>query len=444
MMTAGQELVTQESLLLGTAERVGRIREGRMAVHLHLSRLRAHNRQESYLRIIVRMLDPLVTLNRGQLFLLSNADIVILVKDVSPADLDTYVYRVRSLFANDPLTYGTDDGGDRFFSWYDLDTDYDDFLELARRLDAEVGTRPRARDDAKPPPPLDPDGLAKILGRLEGFDLAPLVRRQSAIGFDGKSARAVFQEFFFSMGDLRQALAPETDITADPWLFRHLSRELDQRMLSAVRDMRLREPPPAASLNLNLATVLSPQFDGFEQAVAGRMGLLVEVEVVDIFADLGNFFYARDRLRERGHKLILDGLGTLALDFVDLGLCRTDFFKLVWSPDFAEGDNANRVQAAFAGLGIERVILGRCDSEAAIQWGMGLGIPTFQGRYVDAMTAAVAMARCSHAGNCTLAQCIARHGVTAGPRRAECGNHDMLDSFPAIRVPDRRPGGGGP
>lgn len=433
------ELVTQESLLLAAAERVGRIRDGRIAVHLHLSKLRPNNRQDSHLRIAMRMLDPLVQFHRAQLFLLANSDIVILCKDVRPADLDDLVYRLRALFNKDPLTYGdSGDGRDRFYDWYDLETDYDAFLALAQRLDGDSKRRERDREAAAQPA-LAPRSLHAVLSKLPGLDVAGLVRRQSAVTIAERRAEVAFQEFFISVSDLQRAVTPGINLLGNRWLFQHLTQTLDLRVLSAVTGHRLRRLPPAVSLNLNVATLYSPEFRSFEQAMAGQgVGLVVEVQAIDIFADLGGFFYARDMLRDGGHRVLLDGVSALTLQFLDLTQYDADLVKLVWSPDFLEHGLGDEVRRSLASIGVERLVLGRCDSEAAIHWGLDGGIPCFQGRYVDAMQAAVAMAGCGKAERCTLSQCIQRHGVVAGQYRAECHDLDVLDAFPALRSPGRR------
>ncbi|MBY0430626.1 MAG: hypothetical protein K2Q10_05475, partial [Rhodospirillales bacterium] len=223
----------------------------------------------------------------------------------------------------------------------------------------------------------------------------------------------------------------------------HLSQTLDQRMLGMIQDMGLRERPPAISLNTNVTTLFTPAFKNFEQWLADKdCGLIIELQVVDIFADLGAYFFARDWLKEHGHSVLLDGLTPLVLGFMDVGQYGADLFKINWSPELADGHQGGEIILALSPLGLDRAILGRCDSEAAIQWAMTHGITSFQGRYVDAMLAAVTMAGCDKSKACTFAQCIHRRSVIAGPPRGECGNLDLLDAFPEVKAPRRRDTGG--
>lgn len=436
------EVVTQESLLFATAERVGRIRDGRVAVHLHLSKLRPHNRQDSHLRIALRMLDPLVQFYRAQLFMLSNSDIVILCKDVKPTEMDNLIYRLRGLFSKDPLTYAdSGDGRDRFYTWYDLESDYATFLDLTRRLHEEARRRMRERQTTTVAPPIEPRGLHEVLGKLANIDLAGLVRRQTCIELTERNRAIVaFQEFYVAMAELQRGVAPDLNLMGNRWLFQHLSQVLDQRVLASIANTDFHTLPPAVSVNLNISTTFSPAFRAFEKYLTSHgMKLVIEAQVLDVFADLGSYFYARDQLRERGHVILLDGVTALALQFMDATQFGADLIKLFWSPDFMDAGMGVEVRDGISQIGVEKLVLGRCDSEAAIQWGLDVGVLRFQGRYVDAMQSAMAMSTCDKAARCTLPQCIQRHSVIAGRPRGECFNVDRLDSFPQLVAPSRKP-----
>jgi len=431
-----QEVVTPESLLFDAAERIGRLREGRMALHLHLSRLLPANREEGRIRIAFRMFESMVSVYRGQIFLLSNSDIMLICKDAQLADLDAIVYKLRALFSTDPLTYAeAADGADRFVSLYDLECDFDAFFVLCGEMRDAV-----RKIKADPAPqgkrlPLEATTLVQVLDGIGSTDIAGVVRRQACIRvLDHESAEVEFQEFYMSIADLQKVLAPDIDILSNRWLFQHLSQELDKQVLAALGESGLRSPPKAFSLNLNMSTIETPAFQTFEARVRDRAGLVVEFQMLDIFNNLEGFFRARDRLRAHGHKSVLDGMTSVGLQFMDCELFDTDYVKLSWSSDMQDDIRTAEIQHALAPVGFDRVILARCETELAISWGLSLGIRMFQGRFLDSMVAATTMAVCEHSGACSLAQCTSRHGVITGPVRGECGNNDMLDLFPPLRV----------
>ncbi len=431
-----QEIVTPESLLYDAAERVGRIREGRLALHLHLSQLLPANREDAKIRIAFRMFESMVDMFRGQLFLLTNSDVVLICKDARLADLDAIVYKLRALFSKDPLTYTESaHGEDRFVTYYDLESDYDTFFVICGQLLADAKKRQVSQRTAPQIQPLDARNLNRVLEAIGATDIAGVVRRQPCIRFtDRNTAEVAFQEFFMSIADLQKALAPDVNILSNRWLFQHLSQVLDLRVLSVLQDAGFRKLPAAFSVNLNMATVNTPAFTNFEASIRGRAGLVVEFQLVDIFNNLDGFFRARDFLRSHGHKSVLDGMSPITLQFIDAELYDTDFVKVNWSGDMADDVVTADLHHALGPVGFERIILARCDTESAIAWGLNQGIRHFQGRYLDSMVAAVTMAQCDKAAACTLAQCTQRHGVISGRPRVECGNNDMLDAFPPLRA----------
>ncbi|MGE5548334.1 MAG: hypothetical protein ACM33T_15620 [Solirubrobacterales bacterium] len=431
-----QEVVTPESLLFDAAERVGRIREGRLALHLHLSRLLPANREESKVRIAFRIFEQMVDMYRGQMFLLTNSDIVLICKDARLADLDAIVYKLRALFSKDPLTYTESaDGQDRFVTYYDLESEYDPFFQLCGQLVLDAKKRIADQRTAPQIQPLDARNLSNVLERIGATDIAGVVRRQPCVRITDKmTAEVVFQEFFMSIADLQKALAPDVNILANRWLFQHLSQVLDMRVLAVLQEAGFRKLPAAFSLNLNMATIETPAFQQFEAAIRGRAGLVVEFQLIDIFNNLEGFFRARDLLKSKGHVTVLDGMSPIALQFMDAELYETDFVKVNWSPDMADDVQTGELQQALGPVGFEHVILARCDSETSISWGLAQGIRHFQGRYLDSMVGAVTMAQCDKAAACSLQQCVQRHGVISGRPRVECGNNDMLDAFPTLRA----------
>ena len=435
---AGPEIVTQEHLLLDATERVGRIRDGRIAVQLHLSRLRPPNRQEGYLRVAARMLEPFVNANRGHLFTLASADIVFIVTQPNSMEMKDYIHRLRGLFAKDPLTNDdTGDGADLFCTVYDLSFDYETFLAMVREAlaDARGKARPGAQVELKP---LDATSLSGVLDKLTLLDVTPFVRRQSAIALTAAGhAQAFFQEFFVSLADLQRAIAPDLNLFTNRWMFQHLTVTLDRRILDAIRRMRLAKAPPAIHLNLNLSTLSDPAFKTFEQSLPEGVGLGVELQILDILADSRGFFEAQRQLKARGRHLVIDGLNEATLNFMDVSRTGADLYKLDWTPEMREPYRRDQVKAALKNVDPSKLLLARCDSETAIAWGIDLGLQKFQGRYIEAMLAATTMAVCDKASACSLAQCTARHAVISGSLRAECGNNVMLDTPPPMKTPKR-------
>ena len=391
---------SQEYLLLDYLQRLGRNVEGRMAVHIHLSRLRPQNRQDHHIRIAAATFEGMVQNYEGQIFILSNSDLFFVCKDATVEDIDAAIMKVRYLFSEDPLSQGDEEEDlARFCSWYNVATQFEDLLELVKQMHRERERKsrlavsaaqkvdPRSKSVRKP---LDPEQLGKLESFLQRADLSNLMRRQPvcALTPNNPTPQPVFRELFISIHDLQQTVLPEFDLASNLWLFQHLTQTLDARMLSLLIRNDDTSIASSFSVNLNVQTILSPPFLNFDASLkaVARGTVVIELQKIDIFGDMGAYMFARDFMRERGYRICLDGLNHLTLQFIDRERLGLDLLKLIWTPDMADDMSGNRtaeLKEHVDRCGRARIILTRCDSDEAVRFGQSLGITMFQGRYID-------------------------------------------------------------
>lgn len=387
-----QQTKGQEELLLDYVQRLDRFRDGRRAVHLHLSRLRPYNRRDHHMRIAGTTFDGLIKKFDGGLFRLKSGDIVFIAKGATVADIDPAVMRLRFLFGDDPLLNSATSDHDPFCTWYDLEKDYSRLLEAVQELLHESR---QARDDEPLPAdepggePLDPSHLGQIEKALASADLSGFVRRQPVcVLADGAPPQPLFHELYISIPDLRAAVLPRYNLTANRWLFQHLTQVLDLRMLALLAARKDTRQVKDISLNLNISTVLSPEFLLFDRDVHAdaRGTIAIEVQPVDVFSDFGAFLFARDFLKDRGYKLCIDGLKHLALPLMNRDWLGVDLYKFHWGFDLIDdlgGSRSQSLKEVVERIGRDHLILSRCDSPDAHKAGAALGIAMYQGRLID-------------------------------------------------------------
>jgi EAL domain-containing protein (putative c-di-GMP-specific phosphodiesterase class I) len=397
----GDKTANVEQLLRDFTERLQRNPAGWRAVVINLSRLRPDNRRAQQIRIAANTFEGLIRHFEGQIFLLSQGDIVFICKGADVAAVDNAVNKVRYLFGDDPLTAAMDDvEADGFSSWYDLSRDYAKFAALVQGIHGEEQRRQKrvaaiagdVQRDARQA--MDPQSLAELTKILERADLSNVIRRQAICAIAPNEApKAIFREVYVSIPDLRDAVMPKRDIASDRWLFQFLTQTLDRRVLTMLRRADDSSLAHSYSLNLNISTLLSPEFQAFDQSLrsGARGSIVIEVEKVDIFNDIGAYIFARDFVRERGYRICLDGVTALTLPFIDRERLGIDLVKVFWSPDLGDAarpERAAEVRAAIERAGKSRIIIARCDNEEAVRFGQECGVHLFQGRYIDRILAA--------------------------------------------------------
>lgn len=398
----------EETMLIERLRKVADDPKDHFAVHLHLSRLRAGNRQPRFLDIAKRAFDQLTINTQSTLFALGNCDLVLVCNKVPIDQTDEPIEKVRGLFREDPLMQpGDGEIEDRFVSWYDLANkdDFDRFYaEAEQMLAARVAAVRRAeavQSAAVKGTPVSSANLGDIERKLKAVRISDLIREQPAVqvGAGGK-ASMLFRENYISMSDLRDRIAPGVNLFSSPWLFQYLTEVIDRKLLALLAQRERLTERHAISVNLNVATVLGRDFQEFHRSVGAQANrIVIEMQIIDIFADMNAFAFAREGLQKRGYRVLVDGITPLALYFFDPSLLKAEYFKITWGPEFASEAPDSRVAAAreiIARTGRDQVILARVDTEQAIRWGLNLGVTRFQGHFIDRL--AIAMAAKAAAG----------------------------------------------
>ncbi len=233
--------------------------------------------------------------------------------------------------------------------------------------------------------------LDDVQKKLAFANVVPFIRDQVALRINPqtKEASIEFYEFFLSVGDLQRTIAPNINLFGDRSLFQDLSRTMDLRMLESVVRAPQARGVPCISLNLNLETILTPAFGSFIQAVEKGQKVIVEVTAADLLTNIAMYIDVRNVMASMGHAILIDGLTTTTIEMLDVAAMKPDYVKLVWAPELVEmanpAGNAN-TSAMIREIGTDKIILSRCDSAAALSWGLKTGICVFQGHFLDAFS----------------------------------------------------------
>src|SRR3546814_2789331 len=117
--------------------------------------------------------------------------------------------------------------------------------------------------------------------------------------------------------------------------------------------------------NRKVGTSLSPPFRTFDSSLKAiaRGNVVIELQKIDIFGDMGAYMFARDFMRERGYRICLDGLNHLTLQFIDRERLGLDLLKLIWTPAMADdlsGSRTSELKEHIDRCGRARSFLPRC------------------------------------------------------------------------------------
>ncbi len=387
-------------------------RDGWQALCLSFSRLLEHYRSEYQVKIATNLMNDLLGDHDGAIYLCEDTTIYVVVRNFPKALMDKMIFQLRYLFMDDPLAYTAEgDENPEFSTLYDITTQWSDFMEICKyrmslrlrnsRASAQTFApakvaKPEEVKQFKPYPYKEmrlftASNLATIEHDLGGIDISPTIRRQPVCAaIPQTSIRTVFDEMYININHLRQSMGVEVDLLSNRWLFKYLTQVLDQRMLGLIQRNPTHYLANPISLNLNVATILSPQFAEFDAMIkpSNRVSIVVELQIADVFADMAAFLLAKDTAQKMGYRVCLDGVTELSFPQIDRQRLGFDLIKLLWNADSEQdvnSENNRKLEAAIRQCGNNRVILARCDNQKAVEFGQAMGLSLFQGRYLDSV-----------------------------------------------------------
>ena len=386
-------------------------REGWQALCFAFSRLLEHYRSEYQIKIAMNLMNDLLGDHDGAIYLCEDSTIYVVVRHFPKALMEKMIFQLRYLFMDDPLAYTPEGDENReFLTVYDIPTQWQDFMDICKRRlvtrlrqvnrptpAAAVGTSssemrlPELPKKEKALRIFTASNLAAIENDLRDIDLSTTIRRQPiCAAIPQTTMRTVFDEMYFNINHLRQSMGIEVDLLSKRWLFKYLTQILDERMLDAIQRSPGRYLTNPISLNLNISTLLSARFAEFDAAIkpSTKVSVVIELQIADVFADIGAFLAAKDAVQKLGYRVCLDGVTELSFPYIDRQRLGFDLIKLMWD---ASGESSMQAEKniqlteAIRVCGNNRVILTRCDTLQAVEFGQALGLSLFQGRYLDAV-----------------------------------------------------------
>ncbi len=339
----------------------------RQVLMLRIDRLPAALSRPHHLRLADTALKPLLRAARAELFHLPGPRWAVVWRGDSEDALLQAVDRLDHLLEGSAIPLPD------FAVLYELPDQADLLLEAldgAPRLpDAPINA------DF---PPLDPALLTLLEASLAQADVTRFARRRSVWQLDEGEAALAWEERTLSMRELADGLVPGHDLTAEPWLFRRLTRTLDRRMLALLSSPgELHQAGPFA-VELNVATLVGPEFLRFDANLPPGLRGTVTVSLLpaDVIADARTFGFASAFARSRGYRLLLRDATPALLAVLAPVTPEFDTLQLPWSDELPSGPFRPP-----GGSG--QLVLTGCNSLAALAWGQQAGIRHFSGPAAD-------------------------------------------------------------
>jgi len=411
---------------------------GRRSIHIRLSKLEKHLREEHYRRFVAMALRPLITNFGATMFALPTNDLVLVVKDAKIDHIDLLLNQVRLKFRESALLAGLDPvqgQSDAFVEWFDLEEDYAGFRAYIEALAdsilagssegtsntdttklsdkpkspgmLEIKSRPKETVSApkrgvrmvpiEAPEKdivsreLDPELIVALNKALLSADVGGMIQKQHVMAVLGTEKSPVMVHKFVPAALVFKKLLKTKVYGKDSWLDGYLDDLLACRVMFAVPNME-NEGSIASSIHVSCAAVVDQIFDQFDQSLGAepRSKIILEFGATDVMAHFGMYLKAISKTEPLGYRIMIGGLDPRALRWLDYENFEADFVKLSLPEegfgDWLDKDMEWAMRDHVQKIGVARVILSGCNTQADIETGQRLGISLFQGEAVSPMT----------------------------------------------------------
>jgi len=206
--------------------------------------------------------------------------------------------------------------------------------------------------------------------------------QQIAINDATRGLSAVMTEFFISMSAIRQHLLVGVDMRHNKNVFNQLTVTLDRILLKCID--RVRRPDQRCSLNINIESVFSTEFEAFEKRSLNSLRPFnFEFRASDVMANFTEFSAARDLIQSRGGTIAIDGLSPQMIAILDLTQLQANMAKVFWQAGLAP--ELVKRQAQFERLRSHGIVLAlaRVDDPEGLATGRDLKFGLLQGFEID-------------------------------------------------------------
>ena len=228
--------------------------------------------------------------------------------------------------------------------------------------------------------------LANKLERIgpSGFiDLLSTSQTMAMFRSTDSKMNAFSTEYYTNIKNLKKFLLPQVKVWDDATIFAEMTVILDKYILKALcQNTEFLTKP--SSINLNVESLFSPDFEKFEAHYQQRLPqLMIEFRFSDVIANLDRYLLAIRRLKGLGVACCIDWVDPRVFSTVDPERFNASLIKV-------DGGRADVTFSSGAGVEVKRiqrqgclVALTHVSNERSVEIGIQNGIRLYQGYFVD-------------------------------------------------------------
>ncbi|MFI4984141.1 MAG: hypothetical protein ACHP6I_02965 [Rickettsiales bacterium] len=365
--------------------------QAKVAAIFNLSRLSESNNNRDHLSIASNILRDQLKSVPGEVYLLSDNDVILIVPSEYNKKIIEAAYQMRFLFSDDLLAF-KEDGAENpeFYTVYSGNT-WTNFISVCESKIRQAPEEPIHIPLSKALFDLStlPSRLSRTLeNAFVGFDWDKVIKERTICTLTGQgNFQHIIKELAINTANLLDLLKKDEAFLYTAG-YQQIKEFLDLRILIKLVSTLNTGVKEAFSLDISLNTLLTEEFRILDEALREneRKNIILTLPLGQVLDRFYEFQIMRDLMKKRGYKIALQDLEDKVFMQIDRNLLGVDLIKLKWQPDLLKQDyenHLNELKNKVQVSGSSRMIFTGCDNMHSIKIGQKLGVALYQGTYID-------------------------------------------------------------
>lgn len=326
--------------------------------------------------------DCLSTRTSFKLFTMENGDIIAICAQIASSSILSMLTRVQAAVFGDRLPKKNIYDEISFYKIFDASRELNRLIDGVRAM---VAQGEKKNSDTRQP--IDAGHLQAVTEMLRKSDIRSMIFNQPVYFTAHPTPSIDFLEFYVALPKLEDRMCPGYSLSANPWLFNLVKSELDRALMRSLQNEIGSYRHKAFSLNAQISTFLSSDFEAFIKAMPTKLigRIYVELDKADVIQHSDQMSHLAERSRQLSVPLCIDGLSHHDLRYLKLSNIGAEYLKIRWSSDM-ECMSMAEVELFCREIKANcerKIVLNRCDSPRAIAFARTLGVGFIQGRLAD-------------------------------------------------------------
>lgn len=306
---------------------LGKIKDG-YGVYLGLSKLGIKRTNQDHVNIAVSLLRDKLKTSIGDIYALSNSDIIIVYHGKNQKLIEDCIYQINYLFADEKSQMEFANGFDEEFSQMFDRGSWEDFISLCDQKISKAANHNSANDDE----PLYQQISNIVEDSLSSLSWDSIIKIDPVYKLTNQGKKSkILDHVYVEVEGLRLQLSHKIDTLSNNYLDKFIKEFLDFKVLIKLLSLlKKNKASDGYFVNINLLTMLTDEFKLFIKSIPenNKKQIIFAIDIGDVFGNYETFCNMKDLYSDDSLKFCLDNISLPTFLMIDRNALGFDLVRI--------------------------------------------------------------------------------------------------------------------